>query len=277
MKRLFNYRDISGLVLCVVSWFGISTTHAGDKLRLLVTGSSTVAPVMAELAREYEQTHPSVRIDVQTGGSSRGVADTINGLSDIGMVSRDLKPSERALYAYTIARDGIAIITHQDNPVGTLDRAHLVQIYRGQARDWGDVGGTAGVPIVVVNKAAGRSTLEIFLHYLDLAPDQVRADIIIGDNQQGLKTVAGNQGAIGYVSIGAALQVKQEGAPIKLLNLEDTEPTIANVIAGNYPITRPLNIVTSKPARGTVSKVLAFIHSDQGAAVIESLSFVPVQ
>ncbi|MCU7934931.1 MAG: phosphate ABC transporter substrate-binding protein [Candidatus Thiodiazotropha sp. (ex Dulcina madagascariensis)] len=276
MQYLFDCRRITALVF-VVFWIGLSASYASDKLRLLATGSSTVAPVMAELARKYEQAHPGARIDVQTGGSSRGVADMINGLCDMGMVSRDLKPSERVLHAYTIAHDGIAVITHRDNPVDALDRIQLIKIYRGEARDWGDVGGIADVPIVVVNKAAGRSTLELFLRYLDLAPDQVRPDIIIGDNQQGLKTVAGNRSGIGYVSIGAALQAQQEGIPIKLLTLEGAKPTIANVTAGNYPITRPLNIVTRKPAQGAVSEVLAFIHSDEGVAVIESLNFVPVQ
>ncbi|MCU7925051.1 MAG: phosphate ABC transporter substrate-binding protein [Candidatus Thiodiazotropha sp. (ex Dulcina madagascariensis)] len=276
MQYFFDCRRITALVF-VVSWIGFSASHASDKLRLLATGSSTVAPVMAELARKYEQAHPGARIDVQTGGSSRGVADMINGLCDMGMVSRDLKPSERVLHAYTIAHDGIAVITHRDNPVDALDRIQLIKIYRGEARDWGDVGGISDVPIVVVNKAAGRSTLELFLRYLDLAPDQVRPDIIIGDNQQGLKTVAGNRSGIGYVSIGAALQAQQEGVPIKLLTLEGAKPTIANVTEGNYPITRPLNIVTRKPAQGAVSEVLAFIHSDEGVAVIESLNFVPVQ
>ncbi|MCU7906603.1 MAG: phosphate ABC transporter substrate-binding protein [Candidatus Thiodiazotropha sp. (ex Epidulcina cf. delphinae)] len=276
MKCLFACGRITVLAL-VAYWIGFGSSHAGENLRLLATGSSTVAPVMAELARKYEQAHPGARIDVQTGGSSRGIADMINGLCDMGMVSRDLKPSERVLHAYTIAHDGIAVITHRDNPIDVLDRARLIEIYRGEVRDWGDVGGAAGVPIVVVNKAAGRSTLELFLHYLDLSPDQVHSDIIIGDNQQGLKTVAGNRSGIGYVSIGAALHAQQEGVPIKLLTLEGAEPTIANVTAGNYPITRPLNIVTRKPAQGAVSELLAFIHSDEGASVIESLNFVPVR
>jgi phosphate transport system substrate-binding protein len=234
-----------------------------------------VAPVIAEIARKYEQIHPNARIDVQTGGSSRGIADMVNGLSDLGMVSRELKPSERVLHAYTIAHDGIAVITHSDNTIEKLSRNQLTMIYRGALEDWSDVGGAADSPIVVVNKAAGRSTLELFLDYLDLTPDQVRSDIIIGDNQQGLKTVAGNRNSIGYVSIGAALEAQQEGVPIKLLTLEGIAPTIANVTTNNYPITRPLNIVTRKPAQGAVSEVLAFIHSHEGAAVIKSLNFVP--
>lgn len=278
MKGMFDGRGLCALLVSLASWVVSPMAPAGDsQVRLLATGSSTVAPVIAELARHYEQGHPGVRIDVQTGGSSRGVADAVNGLSDMGMVSRGLKPGESGLYAYTIARDGIAVITHKENPVSAIDRNRLQQIYRGVARQWEEVGGKAGLPIVVVNKSAAHSTFELFLKYLGLAADEVHADIIIGDNQQGLKTVAGNRAAIGYVSIGAALQAQRQDVPIKLLRLDAVEPNIEKVRAGDYPISRPLNIVTNEPARGTVSDLLAFARSDEGAAIIEALNFVPVR
>ena len=55
--------------------------------------------------------------------------------------------------------------------------------------------------MTVVNKAEGRSTLELFLDYFKLKSPDVQADVVIGDNEQGIKTVAGNPNAIGYVSI----------------------------------------------------------------------------
>jgi ABC-type phosphate transport system substrate-binding protein len=39
--------------------------------KLVLTGSSTVAPLASEIAKSFESLHPNVRIDVQTGGSSR--------------------------------------------------------------------------------------------------------------------------------------------------------------------------------------------------------------
>ncbi|MGH7889036.1 MAG: substrate-binding domain-containing protein, partial [Thermodesulfobacteriota bacterium] len=60
------------------------------KGKLVLTGSSTVAPLAAEIGKRFEAQHPDVRIDVQTGGSSRGVADARQELADIGMVSRAL-------------------------------------------------------------------------------------------------------------------------------------------------------------------------------------------
>src|SRR4051812_26115375 len=58
---------------------------------LTVTGASTIAPLAGEIGKAFEAAHPGVRVDVQTGGSSRGVNDTRAGLNSVGMVSRPLK------------------------------------------------------------------------------------------------------------------------------------------------------------------------------------------
>ncbi|NMM25859.1 MAG: methyltransferase domain-containing protein [Glaciimonas sp.] len=58
-----------------------------------------------------------------------------------------------------------------------------------------------------------------FLNHFALKNCDIKPQVIIGDNQQGIKTVAGNPGAIGYVSIGSAEFEAGQGTPIKLLPL----------------------------------------------------------
>jgi len=83
--------------------------RAGAVERLVITGSSTIAPLVLQIARRYEQAHPGLRIDVQSGGSSRGLTDVRRGVADIGMSSRALKPEKRqGAKTETIARDGVA-------------------------------------------------------------------------------------------------------------------------------------------------------------------------
>lgn len=87
---------------------------------VVVTGSSTIAPVLGEIAKKYESLHPRVRIDVQAGGSSRGITDARSGLAAIGMVSRSLAPEEKDLSVYALAKDGVCVIVHADNPIASL-------------------------------------------------------------------------------------------------------------------------------------------------------------
>lgn len=70
------------------------------------------------------------------------------------------------------------------------------------------------------------------------------AQMVIGDNQQGIKSVAANPGAIGYVSIGTAEYEENHATPIKLISLHGVAATVGNVKDGTFPLSRPLNLVT---------------------------------
>lgn len=246
------------------------------KGKLVLTGSSTVAPLAAELGKAFEAKHPEVRVDVQSGGSSRGIADARSGLADIGMVSRALKDDEKDLQAFAIARDGVCVILHMDNPVKTLDDAQVVAIYTGKIVNWKEVGGK-DAPITVVNKAEGRSTLELFTHYFKLKNEDIKAHVVIGENEQGIKTVAGNPSAIGYVSIGTAEYDATHGVPIKLLSVGGVKASIATVRDGTFPLSRPLNLVVKTAPEGLVKAFIDFARSSEVHEIIKKQYFVAIK
>ena len=261
------------LLLLFVALSAQVSRAADDKI--ILTGSSTVAPLVAEIGKRYEERHPGVRVDVQAGGSSRGVSDARSGLADIGMVSRALEANEGDLRAFQIARDGIGIIVHGSNGIGVLSDSQIVAIYTGKVRDWREVGKASG-PITVVSKAEGRSTLELFMHYFKLKASDIKASVVIGDNQQGIKTVAGAPSAIGYVSIGAAEYEIGAGTPIRLLGIGGAAASIENVRNGSYPLSRPLNLVTKAAPSGRVKDFIAFAQSDAVRDIVTEQFFVPV-
>ncbi len=242
--------------------------------KLVLTGSSTVAPLAAEIGKRFESKHPNVRVDVQTGGSSRGMADVRTGVADIGMVSRSLK-AEEDLQAFAIARDGIGIILHKDNPVKSLSNQQVVDIYTGKIDNWLQVNGK-NAPITVVNKAEGRSTLELFLNYFQIQNSDIKSSVVIGDNQQGIKTVAGNPNAIGYVSIGTAEFSLSSGITIKLLPLNEIAATTENIQNQTFPLSRPLNLVTKTQPQGLKQAFIEFAQSPQVHDIVQKQDFVPI-
>ena len=244
------------------------------KSRITLTGSSTVAPLASEIGRRFEERNSSIRVEVQTGGSSRGIADARSGAATLGMISRDLAPDEQDLTAFTIARDGIGVIVHADNPVEELSRSQIAAIFRGEVRNWSELGGEDS-EITVVNKAEGRATLEVFKQYFQLTSPEIRADVVIGHNEQGVKTVAGNAGAIGYVSIGVAESDIQQGIAIRLLRIEGMEASIETVADGSFPISRPLNLVANGTVDGPAAELVAFSLSEEVHDLIEAQRFVP--
>ena len=267
--------SMAGL-MCVTPSAGAQGT-ATDQLtgKLVITGASTLAPLIAEIGKRFESLYPTVRIDVQSGGSSRGVADARQGLADIGMVSRAMKEDERDLSAFPVARDGVCPILHQENPVQALADEQIVAIYTGTITNWKAVGGT-DAPITVVNKAEGRSTLEVFLHYFKLKNVDVKAQVVIGDNEQGVKTVAGNRNAIGYVSIGTAEYDATHGVPIKLLPIGGVAASTESVRKGTFPLSRPLHLVTRTTPSGLAKAFIEYAQSKAVHDLIKQQYFVPL-
>ncbi|TWC11111.1 MULTISPECIES: phosphate ABC transporter substrate-binding protein [unclassified Pseudomonas] len=265
-------------LMAVAAAVYVSKAHTTQKVseKIVISGSSTIAPLVAEIAKRYERDNADVQIDVQSGGSSRGVADARSGLADIGMVSRDLKASERELTDYPIARDGIAVIIHKSNPIQELSKEQIRNIYLGQITNWKELGG-ADMPITVVNKASGRSTLELFAEFMNLEPADIKANIVIGENEQGIKTVANSPGAIGYVSIGTAEYSERSGTALKLISLGGQVPSTQNVADKKYDLSRTLNLVTKGKPSVAVSHFIDYVQSAAVKDLVEEQYFVSLK
>lgn len=105
--------------------------------KIVVSGSSSVTPVMEKLKEAYLTINPSAEIEVQMSDSTTGMQSAMDGTCDIGMASRDLKDSEKAALKHKpIALDGIAIIVNKENKVEDLTKDQVKAIYTGEATTW---------------------------------------------------------------------------------------------------------------------------------------------
>ena len=247
-----------------------------QRAKLVITGSSTVAPLVNEIGKRFETLNPGVRIDVQTGGSSRGISDVRQNVADIGMVSRSAKHKEHDLHWFPLAKDGIALVVHAKNRVNTLNESQIISIYTGEIDNWQEVGGR-DAPITVVSKAEGRSTLEVFLNHFNLKPPDIKPHVVIGDNQQGIKMIVANPNAIAYVSIGTAEFEAKHGTPMKLLTTDGVTPSVENVRNGLYPVSRVLNLVTKTIPKGLSKDFIEFSRSEHIGDLVEEQFFVQLR
>ena len=242
--------------------------------QLQLAGSSTMAPLMTEIAKRFQTLHPEVRIAVRMGGSGRGVSDARAGTADIGMVSRALSEGERDLYGVPIARDGVAVIVHRDNPVAALSERQLVDIYTGKIVNWREVGGR-DASILVLAGPPQRGSSELFVHYLRLGYEQFKAGKVVGDNAERIEAVAADAHAIVYVSLGEAERDALAGVPIKLLPAGGVAASSRSVRRGDFPISRPLTLVAKGAPTGLARDFVEFCLSSQVTDIIRTLDFVP--
>ena len=116
-----------------------SGTGATEKIT--VAGSSSVSPVMEKLIEAYKGLYPDADIELNTSDSTTGVTNTIEGVCDIGMASRELKEDElsQGVTGTVIATDGIAVIVNLENPIENLTTEQVQGIYMGEITDWSEI------------------------------------------------------------------------------------------------------------------------------------------
>ena len=121
-----------------------STGHyepSGLSGKVTLAGSTSVAPLMDELAAAYKELNPDVTVEIQQSGSGAGIQSTLEGVCDIGMSSRELKASETeaGLTPTVMALDGIAVIVNKQNALSDLTSEQIKNIYTGEITTWSAV------------------------------------------------------------------------------------------------------------------------------------------
>jgi phosphate transport system substrate-binding protein len=242
---------------------------AGLSGNLALAGSTTVQPLAEVLAEAFMELNPDVIIEVQGGGSSVGVTSAGEGTVDIGMASRAIKDSEFETFAdlqvFTIARDGIAIVTNPGIELPSLSIDQVASIFAGEITNFSEVGGPDAL-ITVVSREEGSGTRAAFEELVMEAGDEEKviteSALLQQSNGQVRTTVSTTPNTIGYLSFGF-LDDSTSAVPI-----DGVEPTVDNVKNDSYPIARPLNMLTQGEPGELAQAFLDFILSDAGQEIV---------
>lgn len=242
---------------------------------LTVTGSTTVLPIAQGAAEAYMDAHSDADIKVSGGGSGVGIQAIGEGTAGIGMSSRDLKAEETAKYpnlqVTRIADDGIAVIVNPANTVNALTLEQVREIYQATITNWKEVGGPDQA-IVIIGRDSASGTRSFFTE--KVLENGNAAPTMLEKNSNGAvaQTIAQTPGAIGYVSIGY-LDGSVKGLDI-LVNGNPVKPTVENVKSGQYPISRPLIMITEGAPQGLAKSYLDFIASPAGQEIVAKEGYV---
>ena len=237
--------------------------------QLQLAGSTTVQPLAEVLAEAFMADNPDVTVEVQGGGSSVGVTSAGEGTVDIGMASRNVKDSEfetfPELQVFTIAYDGIAIVTNPDLELSSLSIDQVKAIFAGEITNYSEVGGP-DAEIVVVSREEGSGTRAAFEELVMAAGD---SEAVISENAllqqsngQVRTTVSTTPNSIAYVSFGFL------DDSVNTVAIDDVDPSVANVKNGSYPIFRPLNMLTNGAPSELAQALLDYILSDAGQEIV---------
>lgn len=236
-----------------------------------LAGSTSMEKLCEAMSESFMETYPGVTVTVEYTGSGAGLESLASGSVDIGNSSRHLKDEEVAGGAVenVVAIDGIAVIVDPANSVSDIPADKLAAIYKGEITNWSELGGDDEA-IVVIGRESGSGTRDAFEELLEVKDACKYAQEL--DSTGGVKAkVAATPGAIGYVS----LDVVDES--IKAVSIDSVEPTEANIIAGDYLLSRPFVMATNgeiSAQNDLVKGWFDYISSDAGKDVIKSAGLI---
>jgi phosphate transport system substrate-binding protein len=254
-----------------------------------IKGSDSEVNLVQKLAEEFMAENQQVQIAVTGGGSGVGIAAIIDGTIDIANSSRTMKNEEiekaRANgidpVPVRFAVDGIAVIVNEKNPVGTLSVEEIGAIYRGEIKNWNEVGGE-NAKINLFGRQSNSGTYVFFMETVlkgDYSPEMRN----MGGNADIVEAVKSDVTGIGYVAIGYTKEGDSVRPGIKVLDVSAekgkpgvTPVELANITSGAYPITRPLYQFVAGQPQGAVRDFILFELSEKGEQIVLEQGFYPL-
>lgn len=286
-KRTLNRRDFikgAGLAGAVLLLSGCGAPAAGTSAaaaspaagsaavtgKVTTGGSTSMEKVMSALQEGFAEQYPDVDITYDPTGSSAGITGAQDGSLDIGLSSRKLKDTETGVTATVIALDGIAIVVHPSNTVSDLTVEQIASVFRGDIKNWKDLGG-ADAEIAVIGREAGSGTRDGFESICGVKDACVYVQELTATGAV-ISAVASNAGAIGYASLSAL------GDTVKALTVGSVACSEDTVLDGSYEIQRPFNFVMKDGTApsAAVSAFVAFAAGKDAADLIRTAGAVPV-
>jgi phosphate transport system substrate-binding protein len=272
---------IKALFLALAVLLPTGLAQAGT---VTVKGSDTMVILGQRWAEEYMKKHGDTSIQVTGGGSGTGISALINGTTDICQSSRAMKPAEkeklRERYSTVgieipVAKDGLAIYVHANNPMTEISMAQLKAIFSGKVQNWKDIGGP-DKRLIVYSRENSSGTYVFFKeHVLEGADFGVRVQTMPGTASV-VNAVSKEVSGIGY---GGAAYAKG----IKILKVKKDDKSAAvmpddkTVQDGSYALSRPLFFYLRNRPSGEVKAFIDWSLSAEGQALATKVGYYPIK
>jgi phosphate transport system substrate-binding protein len=263
-------------------------------------GSDTLNNLMTLWSEGFRSQYPAVKIEIEGKGSSTAPPALIEGTSQFGPMSREMKSKEiesfEKKYGYKPSRiraavDSLAVFVHKDNPIQSLTLQQVDAIFSknrkgGYAKNivtWGDLGLTGewkDKPISLYGRNSASGTYGYFKEvalfegdYKDSVKEQPGSSAVV----QGVAT---DKYGIGYSGIGYKTADVRTVPLAKAEGKKAFEANADNAYSGDYPLARFLYIYVNKNPNQALDPLRAefikYVFSKEGQMVVIKDGFYPV-
>lgn len=263
-------------------------------------GSDTLNNLMTLWAEKFAAYYPNVKVQIEGKGSGTAPPALISGTSQLGPMSREMKPTEldefEKKFGYKptkirVAVDALGVFVNKDNPIAGLTLPQLDALFSktrklgapGDITTWGQLGLTgewASKPVSLYGRNSASGTYGYFKEHAlkngdfkDTVKEQPGSASVV----QGVTV---DRYSIGYSGIG----YKTSGVRAVALKGEDNDSFVdgspETAYSGDYPLARFLYVYVNKPAGKPLdpltAEFLKMIVSKEGQEVVLKDGYYPL-
>jgi phosphate transport system substrate-binding protein len=250
-------------------------TTPGAREGVSLAGSGSNLPLTRLLVEAFRRAHPGASLVVHESiGSTGGLRAVGDGAVSIGLVSRALTEAESklGLVVRPYARVAVVVAAHPGVPDRCASHDELLAMFAGARARWSD-----GAKLVVLQRERGDSSFLAFskripgLEQANEAAYRAQRWRVLYHDREMQEALMATSGAVGLFDLGA---IEAQKLPLRVLCVEGVEPTREAVLAGRYPFTKELSLVTAGPPTGLVAELLEFVASRDGRAITERAGYL---
>ena len=243
--------------------------QAGLTGRIVIAGYGPELPLLQDLGKAFEKSHPGTAVDFEWDKNVKAVDLVVGGTADLAVTDRSV-PGLRDTH---IAWDGIAVIVNFANPIREVSSRQLRDLFTGRVTRWSDLDGSSA-KVAVLERPPEDNIKAGFETSLGITDRVFTPTAVVRGDQRALRAVSGNTSAIAYLSLSAALKAQEDGIPVQILTIDRVEPGQPTVKDGSYLLRRPLYLLSRDRPGAVAAAFVAFTQSVEVEAIV-SRGFVP--
>ncbi|MBU6244254.1 MAG: PstS family phosphate ABC transporter substrate-binding protein [Actinomycetales bacterium] len=287
-RRLAFARPEAALLLAAVVAGGCGTRSS----YVTIDGSSTVFPLTAIAAEDFQLATPGVQVRVGTSGTGGGFGRFCRGETDANDASRPITDDEARACAehgidyapLTVALDALTVIVSAGNDWArclTLDQLRRIWEPTSAITTWQQVDPAfPDVPLDLFGPGTDSGAFDFFTSSVVGQARASRTDYTPSEDDNVIvQAVASSPGGLGYVGYTYFEQNDQRLAAVAIDAGEGcVAPSAATAQDGRYhPLTRPLYVYASVPAmaRPQVRAFLGYLVAHD-ASIARAAQFIPL-
>ena len=256
-----------GLAMTTLGAFNMAAA-AQDRLRVTGTGSGTGG--MQLLMESFMRANPGVHGEVLPAlGSSGGIRAVIDGKIELAVSNRVPNDKERSMTALNhvaYARTPFVIAVHKDLGVNSITSDQLAGLYGDGKQNFSN--GRRARPVLRLSDATDTAIIKSISPAVAAAIDAAasRRGMLDGTTDSDTADlIERTPGAFGPSTLAL---IESEKRPLTALAIDGIEPTLANLVSGQWKLHKPLYMVWADKPSAQLQRFVAFVQSADGRRIL---------